>query len=266
MAEVEGPHSSGSAALTHTYRLLAATSAQASTESPATTGESPSVSSSAGPAPTTNTTEHTDTTSTFTKAPLSSTPSHTGGKALARDGTGVSPTKTKETVKTLTHVNIPAGESSRPTSTKVVLPSSCESSSCAVTPLIDHALTDDPDSARAAHAVAAIFADSRGDTIAHQLHPVGVAVNYKIHLSEFSHNQATLEWSLWSRSTKRPLPKSWLRNVIAREIKPQGEDETLSGHFWVPVPPPRGDYVVHLMLYDDSQVERDETETAPPFH
>lgn len=271
VARVAGPHPRESAALARTYRLLAATSAQAVTDPPSTTGGSSSStteSRSSTPAvkSTANTTGLTETTSTFTKAPSSSTASHMVGKALARDGTGASPTKVKATVKTLSRVSIPAGESSRHEATKVMLPGACASSSCAVTPLIDRALTDDPDPAKAARAVLAIFADSRGRTIAHKLHPVGVAVNYKIDLSGFTHNEAILKWSLWSRSATRALPKSWLRNVIAKEIKPQGGDETFSGHFWIPVPPWRGDYVVHLMLYDNNRIERDETETAPPFH
>ena len=132
--------------------------------------------------------------------------------------------------------------------------------------MIDNALATDPDPVKAARAVAHAFANSRGRVIGNKLYPSGVAVNYTINLAGWADREAKLEWSLWSQSEGRPLPKPWLRNVITKEIKPKVDDGSFSGQFWIPAPPRRGDYVVHLIVYDSDHVEHAETETEPPFH
>lgn len=237
---------------------------------------------------------------TSTVPPTSSTPFKEIGGVPTREGTGAPPKPVHAAVETLSSINVPTspphatqeakapsgqeGPTSSPPhgeagakapapgppriapSTQVAIPNACNSSSCAVTPLLDHALTYDPNPIDAARAVAAAFADSRGQVINHKLYPSGVAVNYTVDLVGFAHREAILEWSLWSEADERPLPSSWLRHVIAKEIKPQVEDESFSGQFWIPAPLPRGDYVVHLTMEDSEGLEYGETETEPPFH
>jgi len=119
---------------------------------------------------------------------------------------------------------------------------------------------------KAAREIANAFANSRGRVIGNKLYPSGVAVNYTIDLAGWADREARLEWSLWSQTEGRPLPKPWLRNVITKEIKPKVDDGSFSGQFWIPAPPRRGDYVVHLTVYDSDHVEHGEAETEPPFH
>jgi hypothetical protein len=189
---------------------------------------------------------------------------------LARDGNGTDPEEEKAVVEDMSEIELTAEEltakSPEGESATVAVPDACNSPPCAMTPMIDSALTYDSDPVKAAHAVAAAFADSRGRVVEGKLYPSGVAVSYTIDLAGFADREAILEWSLWSQSDGRPLPKSWLRNVIAKEVKPKADDESFSSQFWIPSPPSRGDYVVHLAVYDSDHVERGEVETAPPFH
>lgn len=147
----------------------------------------------------------------------------------------------------------------------VVLPSACKTS-CGATQEIEQALTDDPNPVKAAAAVAKAFANSRAEVIAHTRHPIGVAVSYTVDLEGFANSKATLKWSLWSARSNRPLPRRWWRDVIVAQIKPTVSHESISGEFWVPVPPKHGDYFVHLTLYDSNGVPHAKRDTRPLFH
>jgi hypothetical protein len=191
-----------------------------------------------------------------------------------REGNGVPPQEVHAVAAALAGSTIkptPAAAKSEAvpsatSSVQIEVPKSCAVSSCALTPLIDHALAYHSNPIVAARAVAAAFADSRGRVIHHKLYPHGVAVNYAVDLIGFSHHEAILVWSLWSKASGRPLPKAWLSNVIAKEVEPQREEESFSGQFWIPEPPSHGEYVVHLTAYDSNDIERGQGETEPPFH
>jgi hypothetical protein len=146
----------------------------------------------------------------------------------------------------------------------LALPPECESSTCQATrPLYEHALAYYPNPAAAAREVARAFADSRGEVINHRFHPIGATVLYTVDLVGFAHQEAILVWSLWSRGATAPLTKTWLQHVIAEEVEPQLEDQTVPGKFWVPVPARGGEYEVHLAVYTSNDVERGEMETEP---
>jgi hypothetical protein len=147
----------------------------------------------------------------------------------------------------------------------VVLPKSC-SSLCGATQEIDKALTYDPNPVRAAEAVAAIFSDSRGEVVGQRLYPIGAMVSYTINLDGFAHRKATLKWSLFATGGRRPPPKPWWRDVVVAHIEPVVSHESLAGTFWVPVPPERGDYVVHLELLDANGVSHASSDSEPDFH
>jgi hypothetical protein len=147
----------------------------------------------------------------------------------------------------------------------VILPASC-SSLCGATQEIDKALTYDPNPTRAAKAVAAIFNDSRGEVVGRRLYPIGAMVSYTINLDGFAHRKATLEWSLFATGGRRPPPKPWWRDVVVAHIEPIVNHESLAGTFWVPVPPERGDYVVHLVLLDTNGVPHATSDSTPDFH
>lgn len=243
-------------------------SSETSTE-PTTTSESTTTtetSETTGESTTTTTEETSSSVEESSSAPFKDTEG-----VLARDGNGTDPeeeqavledmSKIPLTAEELTAAKSPEGESAT-----VAVPDACNSPPCAMTPMIDNALTYDSDPVKAAHAVAAAFADSRGRVVEGKLYPSGVAVSYTIDLAGFADREAILEWSLWSHSDGRPLPKSWLHNVIAKEVKPKADDESFSSQFWIPSPPSRGDYVVHLTVYDSDHVEHGEAETTPPFH
>lgn len=147
---------------------------------------------------------------------------------------------------------------------KVALPSHCDAS-CPVAPMIDQILADNSSPAAAAKKVAGVFTHSRGRFYDHELHPLGADVEYTLKLTGFVHNVAILEWTLWSQSTGRPLPRSWWQSVIVKQIKPSRYEETISGTFWAPIPPKPGDYVFHLAVYDEHGNRRGHGRT-PVFH
>lgn len=152
-----------------------------------------------------------------------------------------------------------------PVPRQVVLPKSC-SSLCGATQEIDKALTYDPNPVTAAEAVAAIFNDSRAEVVGRRLYPIGAMVSYTINLDGFAHKKATLEWSLFATGGRRPPPKPWWRDVVVAHIEPVVSHESLAGTFWVPVPPERGDYVVHLVLLDSSGTPHASVDSKPDFH
>ncbi len=207
-----------------------------------------------------DTTTSTGSTNSTLAIPPSATPFTSVGGVPTREGTGAAPERVHEVAAALTTMPLPRR------SEKLALPRECESSTCpATTPLIEDELAYHHDPAVAARYVARAFADSRGRVIDHKLHPIGAAVSYTIDLVGFAHQEAILVWSLWPAGGDQPLLRTWMRNVIAREVTPGRENETFSGLFWVPLPPLRGEYAVHLTLYTRDHVEHAEMATEPPF-
>jgi hypothetical protein len=278
VAQARGSAGRSPTALTVPYRLARAVAGARSSEVarvPATVAgtstEDTSTADTATEAPatepvTTSTTQDTTTTSTGSinsklAIPLSTAHFTPVNGVPTREGTGAASQQVQRVAAALTRMNLPRR------SEKLALPRKCVVATCpATTPLIDDLLTYHPDPAVAARDVADAFADSRGRVIDHEFHPIGAAVSYTIDLAGFAHNEAILVWSLWPAGGERPLGKSWLRNVIAKEVTPLRENETFSGLFWVPLPPRRGEYEVHLTLYTSNHVEHGEMETEPPFH
>jgi hypothetical protein len=191
--------------------------------------------------------------------PPPATPFVSVGGVPTREGTGASPALVHQVAAALSKMH-----SSR--RAKLTLPPECESSTCPATrSLYEHALAYYPNPVAAAKEVARAFAHSRGEVIDHRFHPIGATVLYTVDLVGFAHQEALLVWSLWARGATAPLRKSWLQHVIASEVEPQREDQTVPGRFWVPVPAQPGEYEVHLAVYTSNDVERGEMETEP-FH
>ncbi len=271
VAEISGSGSHSPPVLTVPYRLVDVTGPpeSTSTETGETTVETTTETTSdstEGP----TTTEETEPSGTGDVPPMPAPFKETNG-VLARDGNGTDPAEEHAVAEALSNTPLPmqgvlAATPPQGGSTELAVPDSCSTSSCAITSIIDDEVTYNSDPIKAARAVAAAFADSRGRVIGHKLYPSGAAVNYTIELVGFKDREAILKWSLWSKSEGKPLPRRWLRNVITKEIKPKGEDESFSSQFWIPTPHSRGDYVVHLTVLDREHVERGEAETEPPFH
>jgi hypothetical protein len=182
------------------------------------------------------------------------------------DQTSTSPTSTSTTSAPAPTETAPGGTTGEPTaSARVVLPETCRSL-CGATQEIEKALTYDPNPVKAAEAVAAVFHDSRASVVGRRLYPIGAMVSYTVELDGFAHRKATLEWSLLSIESGQSPPRPWWRDVIVAHIEPTINRESLSGQFWVPVPPQRGDYLVHLVLSDATGVPRATSDSTPAFH
>lgn len=161
----------------------------------------------------------------------------------------------------------PSKETTTPTSTtspKLALPTHC-GQSCPLAPTVDQIIADSSDPAANARKLVTVFTHSRGRYFDHELHPLGADVEYTLKLTGFVGNDAILEWTLWSQSTGEPLPNSWWQRVIVKQVKPSRYEETISGTFWAPIPPKRGDYAFHLVVYDEHGNRRGHGET-PVFH
>ncbi len=205
----------------------------------------------------------------------SSTPFRVVGNTQVKEGAGALASQQTAVVAALTSIpvttaqlpGLEATNQASPTdqSVRIAVPDSCPKA-CAVTSMIDQSLAHHSDPIAAARALERALAESRGQIRDNKFYPLGVTVSYTVELAGFAHREAILEWSLWSKSTHRPLPKRWLREVIAMQIKPEADDESFVSRFWIPYPPPHGNYVVHLTLYDSKGVAHGEAETAPPFH
>jgi hypothetical protein len=154
------------------------------------------------------------------------------------------------------------------TSSQPVLPALSKAclSSCGENQEIENALTYDPNPVKAAEAVAALFNDSRGEIVDKRLYPIGAMVSYTLELDGFAHSKETLEWSLLAAASGRALPRRWWRDVIVAHIEPTVNHESISGTFWVPVPPKRSDYVVHLVLLNADGVAYASSDSRPNFH
>jgi hypothetical protein len=134
--------------------------------------------------------------------------------------------------------------------------------SCALTPTVDKAITDDPSNLdEAAKEVAATFNGSRVQVYDHKRQPIGVTVDYAIDFVGYAGKRMILEWTLCSKRTERPLPREWWRNVIVKQIEPTSNSTKISGNFWAPIPPERGDYYFRLkVFYNESEAAHGETD------
>ncbi len=132
--------------------------------------------------------------------------------------------------------------------------------------MVDKELTYDASPVKAAQAVAAIFANSRAEVAGHHLYPLGARISYTVKLDGFAGSEAALKWSLWSTAGRQPLPRNWWRDVTAALIKPSVNHESISGTFWVPMPPRHGDYVVQVTLTDRNGLAHAGGESTPPIH
>lgn len=130
------------------------------------------------------------------------------------------------------------------------VPSHC-GGGCALAPTVDKALADySSNLAQAARVVAAAFSESRVELYEAKPQPVGVTVDYTIHFVGYKGQLMKLEWTLYKSG--RPLPKTWWRKVVVKQIVPSGESIGVSGNFWAPVPPERGHYYFSLRVLDGS--------------
>jgi hypothetical protein len=130
------------------------------------------------------------------------------------------------------------------------VPSHC-GGGCALAPTVDKALADySSNLAQAARVVAAAFSESRVELYEAKPQPVGVTVDYTIHFVGYEGQLMKLEWTLYKSG--RPLPKTWWRKVVVKQIVPSGESIGVSGNFWAPVPPQSGHYYFSLRVLDGS--------------
>jgi len=130
------------------------------------------------------------------------------------------------------------------------VPSHC-GTSCALAPTVDKALADySSNLAQAARVVAAAFSESRVELYEAKPQPVGVTVDYTIHFVGYEGQLMKLEWTL--DASGRPLPKTWWRKVVVKQIVPTGESIGVSGNFWAPEPLRRGNYYFSLRVLDGS--------------
>jgi hypothetical protein len=217
----------------------------------------------------------------FVKPPPSETAFKSEGATQTLNGTGASTSEVDGVLAEAANVSTsyeaspptpksgvsPSKEESLPSTeatARIALPRHC-GSSCGAGPTVDKILADNSSPAQAAKEVATVFRHSRGRYFDHELHPLGADVEYTLKLTGFVHNDAILEWTLWSQSENRALPHSWWQGVIVKQVKPSRYEETVSGTFWAPLPPRPGDYTFHLAVYDEQGNRRGHVRT-PVFH
>jgi hypothetical protein len=136
--------------------------------------------------------------------------------------------------------------------------------SCALRPLIDQAIVDtNSNLAEAAREIAGIFTDTRVTNDGHKREPVGVTVDYAIDFSHYVGKTVTLVWTLDSHATGEPLPRSWWRNVIVKQVEPTS-DEPFNGNFWAPIPRRKGHYYLTLRLFTGEH--EDQSAVTQTFH
>jgi hypothetical protein len=200
----------------------------------------------------------------FVKPPTPETPFKREGSAKTLDGTGASTSEVEGVLAEAATATTTGSSAEAETATPIALARHC-GSSCAAGPTVDQILADGPSPAQAAKRVAEVFRHSRARYYDHALHPLGADVEYTLKLTGFVHNDAILEWTLWSQSGHHPLPHSWWQKVIVKQVKPSRYEETVSGTFWAPLPPRLGDYTFHLAVYDEQGNRRGHSST-PVFH
>jgi hypothetical protein len=222
----------------------------------------------------------------FAKPPASPTPLHREGNAKVLVGTGA-PTSQVDAVlakvkallrkeRTGLRLNADLGDSEAPFSAEdpvftgtatselvgassfglesaaKIVPSHCDTA-CGLRPTIDKAIADNSSNlAEAAREIAAAFTESRVQVFEHKPQPIGVIVYYKVHFVGFAGKRMILEWTLCSKSTGRPLPRTWWRNVIVKQFVPKSDGYRTSGNFWAPVPPEPGNYYFRLGVFEGS--------------
>jgi hypothetical protein len=149
--------------------------------------------------------------------------------------------------------------------TAVVVPAGCDES-CALRPTIEQAIRDySSNLTQAAREIAAIFIDTRFENVEHRREQVGAVVRYRFDLSGFQGKLVDVVWTLWSKATGRPPPRTWWRNVIVKQVVPSGANAYVHGKFWAPLPQKPGDYTFKLTLYAPNEEEIEQTETTPAF-
>jgi hypothetical protein len=169
----------------------------------------------------------------FTAPPASSTPLRSVGDAKVLTGTGA-PAREVEDVIQMAGVKASA---------------KC-GTSCPLRTTVERAIADTSSNLeQAAEEVAAVFRGSRVQDFEHKLQPIGVTVDYGLRLVGYAGKRAFLEWTLCSKRTGRPLPREWWRNVIVKQIEPTSDDAPVTGSFWAPIPPARGDYYFRLRVF-----------------
>lgn len=203
----------------------------------------------------------------FVKPPPPATSFKREGNAKTLSGTGTSTSVVEgilaEAATEPSTGTSPSKEEAAPAA-RIALPQHC-GSSCAAGSTVERILADNPSPAQAAKKVAAVFRHSRARYYDHELHPLGADVEYTLKLTGFVHNNAILEWTLWSQAGNHPLPHSWWQKVIVKQVKPSRYEETISGTFWAPLPPRPGNYTFHLAVYDEQGNRRGHVST-PVFH
>ncbi len=178
----------------------------------------------------------------FVAPPTSLTPLHTEGNAKVVVGTGARTGEVDAVLgiakRILAHDD-PQGK----------LQSGCDTA-CALRPLIDHAIVDTSSNpAQAAQEVAAIFTGTRFRHVASGREPVGVAVDYKIDLSDYAGKRVSVAWSLYSKATGEVLPRTWWRNVIVKQAEPTDTQAPVQGTFWAPLPRRSGHYDLEMKVF-----------------
>jgi hypothetical protein len=134
--------------------------------------------------------------------------------------------------------------------------------SCPLRTTVERAIADTSSNLeQAAEEVAAVFRGSRVQVFEHKSQPIGVTVEYTLDFVGYAGKRTILEWALCSKRTGRPLPREWWRNVIVNQIEPTSEKAKVTGRFWAPIPPMRGDYYFRLrVFYNGLEVAHKRTE------
>jgi uncharacterized low-complexity protein len=80
--------------------------------------------------------------------------------------------------------------------------------------------------------------------------PVGAAVNFNLTLENLEGRDVVVRWSMYRRGAGSPLPRDYLVNRRGFEANIDSSPKTVSGLFWVPLPPRRGPYFVRVTAWD----------------
>jgi hypothetical protein len=181
----------------------------------------------------------------FTAPPASSTPFRSEGDAKVLGGVGASGNEVEQVIRM-------AG---------IKASAKC-ATSCPLRATVERAIADTSSNLeQAAEEVAAVFRGSRVEVFEHKSQPIGVTVEYTLDLVGYEDKRTFLEWALCSKGTGRPLPREWWRNVIVKQIEPTSQKAEVTGSFWAPIPPRRGDYYFRLrVFYNGLEVAHKKTE------